>query len=76
MKTTNSNAPQTSDAIMPMRYSVMGGTGELGRAIATRLAAVGYEVWIGSRDATRAQATADELAAATGGHASARHCGQ
>lgn len=49
------------------RFSVIGGTGELGKAIAIRLAAAGHVVWIGSRDAARAQAVADEVVHTTGG---------
>lgn len=41
--------------------SVLGGTGALGRALALRLARAGSPVVIGSRDAERARATADEL---------------
>lgn len=41
--------------------AILGGTGALGSALAKRLAAVGEEVWIGSRDATRAAAFAADL---------------
>ena len=45
-----------------MRIAVLGGTGSFGRALAARLAAVGEDdVVIGSRDAERARATAEEL---------------
>ena len=45
-----------------MRIAVLGGTGSFGRALAARLVALGEDdVVIGSRDAARAQATADEL---------------
>ena len=45
-----------------MRIAVLGGTGSFGRALAARLAAVGEDdVVIGSRDADRARATAEEL---------------
>jgi NADPH-dependent F420 reductase len=44
-----------------VRVAVIGGTGSFGVAIATRLAAKGYDVVIGSRDAERARATATEL---------------
>lgn len=40
---------------------VLGGTGEQGRGLAYRWARAGREVVIGSRDAGRAQAAADEL---------------
>ena len=46
---------------------MIGGTGALGKALAIRLASAGHEVWIGSRDAARAQASADEVGAMTGG---------
>jgi coenzyme F420-0:L-glutamate ligase/NADPH-dependent F420 reductase len=39
-----------------MRISVIGGTGDLGSALAARLAAVGHEIWIGSRDPAKAEA--------------------
>jgi 8-hydroxy-5-deazaflavin:NADPH oxidoreductase len=41
--------------------SVLGGTGALGRALALRLARSGRPVVLGSRDATRAEASAREL---------------
>jgi NADPH-dependent F420 reductase len=45
-----------------VRVAVLGGTGSFGRALAARLAALGDdEVVIGSRDAERARATAQEL---------------
>ena len=45
-----------------MRIAILGGTGKFGRGLVARLAAVGEdEVVIGSRDADRAAATADEL---------------
>ncbi len=43
--------------------AVIGGTGELGGAIARRLALSGAQVVIGSRDAERARAAAEALAA-------------
>ena len=45
-----------------MKIAVVGGTGSFGLALAKRLAGAGYEVVIGSRDATRAA----EAAAAVG----------
>ena len=41
--------------------AIIGGTGALGAALAGRLVAAGYEVWIGSRDAAKARLFADEL---------------
>lgn len=42
-------------------FAIIGGTGALGAALAGRLAAAGHEVWIGSRDPARAEATVAEL---------------
>ena len=50
--------------------SVIGGTGPQGRGLARRWARAGLPVVIGSRSPERAQATAAELAAATGGEVS------
>ncbi len=44
-----------------MRIAVLGGTGPAGRALAARLASVGYEVVIGSRAKARALEVRDEL---------------
>jgi NADPH-dependent F420 reductase len=45
-----------------VRVAIVGGTGAFGRALAKRLQEIGKdEVLVGSRDAERAQATADEL---------------
>ena len=50
-----------------MKVAVVGGTGAFGRALARRLAESGQDaVVVGSRDAARAQATADELGVAGG----------
>lgn len=50
-----------------MRVAIVGGTGAFGRALAKRLHEIGEdEVLVGSRDAERAQATADKLGV-TGG---------
>lgn len=44
-----------------MRIAIVGGTGPFGRALAGRLHEAGFEVVIGSRDADRAAALAEEL---------------
>ena len=44
-----------------MRVAILGGTGKFGRALATRLAAAGDDVVIGSRDAERARDIASGL---------------
>jgi len=50
-----------------VRVAIVGGTGTFGRALAKRLQELGEdEVLVGSRDAERAQATAEELGV-TGG---------
>jgi NADPH-dependent F420 reductase len=46
-----------------MRIGVLGGTGPAGRGIAARLASVGHEVVVGSRDQQRSSAVVDELRA-------------
>lgn len=53
--------------INPVHVAVVGGTGNLGLALARRWAKAGHEVTLGSRDAGRAAAAAEELVAATGG---------
>ncbi len=53
-----------------MKIAVVGGTGKEGGGIALRWLRAGHEVFIGSRDAERAQAKAAELAAKTNGKAS------
>ena len=50
-----------------MKVAIVGGTGAFGRALAKRLAESGQDdVVVGSRDAARAQATAEELGVAGG----------
>jgi NADPH-dependent F420 reductase len=50
-----------------MKVAIVGGTGAFGRALAKRLAEIGQdEVVVGSRDAERAQATAEELGVSGG----------
>ena len=44
-----------------MRVAIVGGTGDFGRGLAKRLSAAGDDVLIGSRDAERAEAAAQEL---------------
>ncbi len=44
-----------------MRIAVLGGTGPAGRALAARLASVGYEVVVGSRSKSRALEVRDDL---------------
>ena len=44
-----------------MRVAVLGGTGAFGKALALRLKEAGYEVVVGSRDASRAASVAAEL---------------
>lgn len=53
-----------------MKVAIVGGTGAFGRALAKRLAEIGRDdVLVGSRDADRAQATADELGVSGGRNA-------
>jgi 8-hydroxy-5-deazaflavin:NADPH oxidoreductase len=50
-----------------MKVAIVGGTGAFGRALAKRLAEVGRDdIVVGSRDAERAQSTAEELGVAGG----------
>lgn len=44
-----------------MRIAVVGGTGPFGRALAHRLREAGHDVWIGSREAAKAEQVAGEL---------------
>ena len=46
-----------------MRIAILGGTGPAGQAMAARLASVGFDTTIGSRDATRAAEVRDHLVA-------------
>lgn len=46
-----------------MRVAVIGGTGSFGLALAKRLVAAGYDVIVGSRDASRAQAAGATIGA-------------
>ncbi|GAB2590910.1 NADPH-dependent F420 reductase [Microlunatus antarcticus] len=45
-----------------MRIGILGGTGPQGRGLGRRFAMAGHEVLLGSRDASRAQQVAEELA--------------
>lgn len=55
-------------------YAIIGGAGALGAALARRLASAGHTIWVGSRDAAKAAAFAQELGA--GGYPGAVHgCG-
>ena len=56
--------------VQEMTIGVVGGTGAQGRGLATRWAAAGLKVVIGSRNAERAQETAREIAEASGGDVS------
>jgi NADPH-dependent F420 reductase len=49
-----------------MRIGVLGGTGPAGQGVAVRLAALGHEVILGSRERDRAERIVDELAARWG----------
>lgn len=51
----------------PSTIAVIGGTGALGAAIATRLARSGATVLIGSRDTSKAESAAQQLREQTGG---------
>ncbi len=63
----SSIASASPPAALPRIVAVLGGTGELGGAVARFLARQGIEVVIGSRDAGRAAAAATALAAAVPG---------
>jgi predicted dinucleotide-binding enzyme len=54
------------DALKVMTVAVLGGTGKEGSGLVLRWANSGYRVLIGSRDAARAEAKADELNAILG----------
>jgi NADPH-dependent F420 reductase len=49
-----------------MRIAVLGGTGKEGRGLALRWAKAGHDVVLGSRDAERAKAKAEEVSALSG----------
>ena len=49
--------------LRPVQIGILGGTGPAGKALAARLASVGFEVVIGSRSKYRAMEVRDQLAA-------------
>src|ERR1700730_18580341 len=49
-----------------MRIRVLGATGPAGRGIAARLASVGHDVTVGSRDQEKSQVVVDEVRAQWG----------
>jgi NADPH-dependent F420 reductase len=49
-----------------VKVALIGGTGSFGKALGKRLVAAGADVIVGSRDAARAAAVAEELGAAAG----------
>lgn len=53
--------PHVLPDVSALRIGVLGGTGDQGRGLARRLSMAGLTVTIGSRDAARAQAAADEI---------------
>lgn len=59
--TTPAADPRALPHVGDIPIGVLGGTGEQGRGLARRLAMSGLAVCIGSRDAERAQAIADEI---------------
>jgi NADPH-dependent F420 reductase len=60
-------APAAAADVTTLVVGVLGGTGPQGKGLAYRLAAAGQQVIIGSRDAARADAAAQELNALLGG---------
>src|SRR5438046_10760326 len=54
-----------AEQVLPS-IAIIGGTGALGGALAARFAAMGREVWIGSRDPAKAAGAAAGLTGATG----------
>lgn len=58
---TSQAPPSPADTIAHLTVGVLGGTGEQGRGLAWRLATAGQKIVIGSRDASRAHAVAQEL---------------
>ncbi len=58
---------KSNNEMLLLSVAVIGGTGKEGSGLALRWANSGYRVIIGSRDAAKAQATAEELNAQLGG---------
>ena len=58
---STAEAPATDDGLAGKIVGILGGTGPQGRGLATRFAASGLKVLIGSRDANRAGTAADEI---------------
>ncbi len=54
-------------ALAQLSVGILGGTGDQGRGLATRFAAAGVSVVIGSRDAARAELAASEISEALAG---------
>lgn len=52
-----------------MKIGIVGGTGPLGRGLALRWAAAGHDIYVGSRDQTRAEAAVQEMTEALQGAA-------
>ncbi|WP_020523322.1 NADPH-dependent F420 reductase [Catelliglobosispora koreensis] len=63
MRFDQSTLPDVSGHVV----GILGGTGDQGRGLAIRLAQAGQRVLIGSRNAERAEASAQEIAAIAGG---------
>ena len=57
---------------MAPRVAVIGGTGDLGFALAARWLVAGFEVTVGSREASKAEAAAEKLASVAGRSPAAR----
>src|SRR5438309_110630 len=62
---TRRNEPMSAAALGTV--AVLGGTGEEGRGLAVRWSAAGLDVILGSRQASRAEGAAAEVAAISGG---------
>jgi 8-hydroxy-5-deazaflavin:NADPH oxidoreductase len=59
-----------NDSSLVLSIAVLGGTGKEGKGLAYRWAKAGYQIHIGSRDAAKAQAAAQEVTEMLGGQAS------